>query len=312
MHDRTAIAVLDGGDILGAGPINPEYRALLMFLANRTAATRRAYEEDLRQFSEWLRNRMRKPSMLLADRLDLEMYLEHLTNERQLAQATIARRFGTVRLFLRHCYDEEIISQDPTRRTKAPKVDSDAQRRTWLSTVDMALVLRVAAHDARDYAIIVFMLDTAMRVGEVCSLNVDSVHRETGRVWVSFIGKGGKQARVDLPYRTLEALDRYLAGRTDGPLFTTATGSRIQRQHVARIIRRCAKAAGVTTDITPHGLRRTHARTAAEHGEDLLGIAEALRHKDVAVTKRSYVGEQRGRANMTRQRVADVYTNMAG
>ena len=67
----------------------------------------------------------------------------------------------------------------------------------------------------------------------------------------------------------------------------------------------------VTRRVTPHGLRRTHAKTLAEHGEDLLGIAESLRHKDARVTRQSYIGEARHRANAARQRAADIFGNLA-
>lgn len=308
MEHANAVAVLTPADMLAAGQLNPEHRALLSFLANRTHATRSAYEMDLRLFSDWLREAAGVRSMLLCDRLMLKMYLEYLDKRvPALAQATISRRFGTVRLFLRHAYDEEILDQDPTRGTKPPKVDSDAQRRTWFETSEMQLVLRAAAKNPREHALIRFMLDTAIRVGELCSLEVEDLHLDPGAVWVGFVGKGNRQARVDLPFRTYSVVATYLDGRTTGPLFLNEWGNRITRKNVAVLIRKLAHEAGVNEDVTPHGLRRTHARSAVERGEDILGVSESLRHRDIGVTRRCYVGRQDARANMARQKVSDIF-----
>ena len=308
MDQSNAVVVLTPADMLAAGQLNPEHRALLSFLANRTYATRAAYEMDLRLFSDWLREAVNIRSMLLCDRLTLKLYLEYLTHrEPPLAQSTVSRRFGTVRLFLRHAYDEDIIDDDPTRGTKPPKVDTDAQRRTWIETSDMQLVLRAAEPYPREHALIRFMLDTAIRVGELCSLNVESLHLDAGSVWVEFIGKGNRPAHIDLPFRTYKVLDFYLGGRTTGPMFLNLWGNRITRQNVSVIIRKLTREAGVSDDVTPHCLRRTHAKSAVERGEDILGVSESLRHKDISVTKRCYVGPQTARANMTRQRVSDIF-----
>lgn len=317
MQDSSAVAVLTPADILTAEQMDPERRMLLVFLANRTAATRLAYEIDLQQFHRWTRD-MGLRSMLAAERVHLELYLEHL-KAKGLAEATITRRFGTVKLFLHAAYDEELISQDPTRRIKCPKIDREKQRRTWLSTIDMALVMRAAASDPRDNALMMFMSNTAMRVGEVCALDVANLHREPGRVWVGFIGKGNRSARIDLPYATLTALDTYLGDRAEGPLFVNDKHTRMTRRQVSDALQRLAKRAGVTAfdtsgrgQITPHGIRRTHAKTLAEAGADLLDIAESLRHRDTRVTRDAYIGQSTGRGTMARQKATDIFTNMAG
>jgi integrase len=75
-----------------------------------------------------------------------------------------------------------------------------------------------------------------------------------------------------------------------------------------RYIRNCK----IDYRVTPHGLRRTHAKTAAEQGQDLLGIAESLRHADSRTTRVSYIGLDSGRGELTRQRVSSVYAQMSG
>jgi integrase/recombinase XerD len=305
----TEIRTLGPGSVVRVEDMDPTHKALLMFLANKTAATRRAYEEDLKQFWQWCE--AFPVTVLAVDKIHVQLYLEHLEG-RGLAQATVARRFGTVRNFLKMAYAEELIGQDPTRRIQMPKVDHTKQRRTWFATVDMANVLRAAYPHPRDYALLFFMQATAMRVGEVLPLDADGIHRDPGRAWVGFIGKGAKYAEITLDYPTLTGIDRYLDGRTEGPLFVNEWGNRMTRENVQTVLDRVSRDAGVTYRVTPHGIRRTHAKTAAEQGEDLLGIAESLRHVDSRVTRQSYIGLDSGRGALTRQRVSSVYAQMSG
>jgi integrase/recombinase XerD len=160
----TEIRTLGPGSVVRVEDMDPTHRALLMFLANKTVHTRAAYEHDLKQFWAWCESFPVTP--LGVDKIHVQLYLEHL-QAKGLAQATVRRRFGTVRLFLKLCYEEELIGQDPTRRIQMPKVDHTKQRRTWFTTVDMANVLREAYPHPRDYALLFFMQATAMRVGEV-------------------------------------------------------------------------------------------------------------------------------------------------
>lgn len=288
--------------------LTSEQRALLGFLGKYRANTRVAYETDLRQYAAWCERV--DTSILNADQLRLEMYKAHLEG-RGLAEATIARRFGTVLLFLHHAYAEELIGKDPTLRVSRPKVDHKKQYRTWFATVDFSLLLRESQQRPLDYAVIGLLGFVGLRVSEATGLNVEDVHREVGRVWISFIGKGGGRYDINLPLAVIQAVDRYLDGRTEGPLFLDRNGERLDRRHVQAIIDRCSRSAGITYRVTPHGLRRTLARTLQERGVELGAIQQVLRHADPRVTTTCYIGDGGGVADVARQMATSIYTSMA-
>lgn len=281
-------------DLLVNGGISIEDRAKLGFLANRTSLTRSAYELDLREFKRWTMD-MGFTSMLDVDRLT-------------------SRRLGTVRLFYKFCYESDDIplEKDPACRVKPPKIDRARQHRTWFSTVDMVLVLRAAAESRHkvDFPLLTLMSNTAIRVGELCSLDVESMHRDASSVRISFIGKGSKLASIPLSMPTVAAIDRYLDGRTTGPLFINGWGNRVNRPNVADIIERNRVAAGISYHVTCHGIRRTTARSLAEHGADIFSISEALRHSDPKTTKQAYIGDAGGRGNRALQQASDLFQGM--
>ena len=72
----------------------------------------------------------------------------------------------------------------------------------------------------RNYALVMFLLDTGVRASECVSVRLDDVDWERGRVRVLH-GKGQKQRWVGLGERARAALTEYIAirGPGDGPLF---------------------------------------------------------------------------------------------
>jgi len=70
--------------------------------------------------------------------------------------------------------------------------------------------------------------------------------------------KGGKVVTIPLAPRTARAIDLAVSERTDGPVFVTADGRRLDRHGASRIVRRVARRA----DASSHSASAS--RTAAK------------------------------------------------
>lgn len=85
-------------------------------------------------------------------------------------------------------------------------------------------------------------------------------------------------------------LDAYLRerGTHDGPLFTTASGARIDRHAVFRLVRRLAEEAGIpgAAKMSPHSLRHAFATAARAEGVPLEDVQDAMGHADPRTTRR--------------------------
>lgn len=147
-------------------------------------------------------------------------------------------------------------------------------------------MLKVAkATCARDHLLIAVMGQMGMRVGEACSLNVESLTVAEGVEVLRFIGKGNKAATIVIPLPVLRPLHLLTAEVKTGALFTTRTGRRMDRRDAARVVTRIAKAAGVDHHVTPHALRRGFANAGRYAGVERGRLQEALRHADGKTTE---------------------------
>jgi integrase/recombinase XerD len=311
----TVSAILPAGHdgTLNLAGQDAETRAVWAFLARyRNDRTRLNYKHDIDQFARWVRYDADLPSLLHVTRMHAELYLRHLQRA-GYAEATVCRRFGTIRMFYKYAVIDDVIVKDPTVAVESPKIDHDAQRRTWLTTLQFSKLLNYSRGNPRSHAMVCALGMMGMRIAEMCSLDVTDVQRLIGAANVTFVGKGGRTFTLDLPLEVLTAFDRISAGRTTGPLFLTRdTGTRWLPADVRRHLATLVRQAGLgDVDITPHGLRRTAARTLAERGVELGAIQEFLRHKDPRVTKLCYIGPDSGAGSLARQLLAGVYSNTA-
>src|SRR5205085_2337899 len=102
----------------------------------------------------------------------------------------------------------------------------------------------------RNVALIMVLVDTGMRVSELCSLLVGEVDRGTGELTVT--GKGNKKRRVYMGSAARRALWRYLEtdrrqALPDEPLFTSAggvqSGTALTPSGILQFLKKAARAA---------------------------------------------------------------------
>ncbi|BAH55488.1 tyrosine-type recombinase/integrase [Rhodococcus opacus] len=144
----------------------------------------------------------------------------------------------------------------------------------------------------RDQAMFTLAAHTGLRVSELISLTVDSVHLGTA-AHVACTGKGRKHRATPLTTATAALLKTYLHERhthpghalfpnpRGEPLSVDAIGQRL-RTHVRRAARACPELAG--THVTVHTLRHTAAMRFLAAGIDTAVIALWLGHESTATT----------------------------
>ena len=135
------------------------------------------------------------------------------------------------------------------------------------------------------------MLDTGMRVSEVCGLNLEDVDFDDGSARV-LGGKGDKDRLVLFTDRTVGRLQAWmpirsrLADRRELACFVNRHGRRLQPRGVQRLIDTLGQEAGLPKGkLTPHVLRHNFATGLLERGADLVTIQRLMGHATIATTR---------------------------
>lgn len=257
-------------------------------------ATVKAYRSDLRDLGGSVGGGP-------VNRIDLEMLREWLwqATQRGDARATLARRAATARAFFGWAREHDLIPVDPSLRLVAPK------RAKTLPTVAskdaMAELLethRQAASEGdpvalRDHAVLELLYGAAVRVSELCGLDVDDLDLDRGTALVR--GKGDKERVVPFGVPARDALGAYLnrarpallarAAATSPAVFLGSRGRRLGPRTVYEVVARAlAPVVGAET-VGPHALRHTAATHLLDGGADLRAVQEILGHASLGTTQ---------------------------
>lgn len=278
---------------------------------NLSPHTCRAYLADVRQFLAFLGA---TPRASAASGEQVRDYLASLHARRH--PATLGRKLASLRTFFRFAVRSGWCGADPSDGIPAPRTPKRLPRPLAVDDC-VALIERAPSPGAaasrsgeqepRDRALVELLYGAGLRVSELAQLDVRDVDLERGDVRV--LGKGGVERVVPLPLQARRALDAYLgtrfAGRAPGtPLFTALRlrGGALRRlgvRDVRRVLRRRARAAGLTDRVHPHRLRHSYATHLLDMGADLREIQELLGHASLATTEK-YTA-------VSMERLAEVY-----
>jgi integrase/recombinase XerD len=252
--------------------------------------TLRSYRYDLRQLAGHLDGLDRR-----LDDARREDLLGFLATQVQAGGSprSISRYLSCFRQFFRWLVREGRVANDPTALIENPKLGrglpkalSEQQVVDLLEAPDTGTALGV-----RDRTMLELMYATGLRVSELVALDVSGVNVNQGVVRVT--GKGGKERLVPLGEESASWIQRYLrearpdllGGGASPRLFVTARKSGMTRQAFWYAIRKHARTAGITRDVSPHMLRHSFATHLLNHGADLRVVQLLLGHSDLSTTQ---------------------------
>ena len=240
------------------------------------------YQRYILQFLLWIDKSPREVT-----REDLERYKTHMAIEKKYSKGSMyihIKGLQAFYLFLKMDIAKEL--SPPKRPESLPK---------YLSEEEMAHIFAAAKTDKtnglRDYAILLVLGYTGLRVQELCNLNVEDIdfHEKTIKVKS---GKGEKDRVVIFEEMTEEALKnhltnkhRYISQDEPAAVFVSSQLERIIPRSVEKLVKKYAAEAGIPKKVTPHVFRHTMATTLLKHGADIRFIQQLLGHSSIATTQ---------------------------
>lgn len=268
---------------------------LLNFNSPQTSAT---YERALNQFSQFAGNGMVTQSTVIAFKTYLGTKENPETNERPDSDSTINLKLSALSSFFKFVVERGLMSANPVDGVKRLSVKPYGKA-TYLNAADNQDMRLLEQPDTatligkRDYAILLLLLTTGVRVSALVNATVADVKKHATGYILYYTNKGGATESAQLLPFVHEALKVYLKARSSAgkhaPLFetieTNRTGKQVKpltRNAITAMISRYAKAAGLH-HVTAHSLRHTAAMVAAKQGT-VAQVKAFLRHKSARTT----------------------------
>ncbi len=145
--------------------------------------------------------------------------------------------------------------------------------------------------DRRNYALIMVLYRSGLRLAEALALRPCDVELERGAIRVLH-GKGGRARTVGIDPRGAYELGDWIdehqsLGYTFGDLlFVTASGHALRQGYLRRKFPELGKLAGIHKRLHAHGFRHTHAAELRSEGVDIAIIKQQLGHASLLTTFR--------------------------
>lgn len=288
--------------------LNPWQQAALDWLMNfNSASTRKTYRHAVNSFFASCTKppEQAAQSDVLRFRYELE--------EAGYNQTTINQRLAGLSSFFAFAVGRNLRPDNPCDGVKRKAVNPYGKA-TFLDGTNgqdlqlLRVIDRKTDKGKRDYAILVTLLTTAVRVEAVANLRIRDLRGQGDMVFMQYTNKGGEVIEKRLQPVVIRAIVDYMDTRRemteDSPVFVmTPRGRRgtenlnTYTEHVvdtdkpltSRTIQKLVKyyadkAFGPGHGITPHSLRHTAAMNAIQNGASVIEVSRLLRHKNLRVT----------------------------
>jgi site-specific recombinase XerD len=177
---------------------------------SKSEATRKTYRQAIDGFFRFMGNT--HPAVI--DQNDIILWRDHLQNQKEKS-TTVALKVSVLRSFFEYLYGNGIVLTNPAAgpSVRVLLVRSKPQSRA-LSEKEIGHLLAGpntrTADGARDYTILLMLMESGLNVGDLCSLRVSSVRTVSANSVLVSRGRGGVDRIAPLSGEVHYAIDNYL------------------------------------------------------------------------------------------------------
>jgi site-specific recombinase XerD len=219
------------------------------------------------------------------ERSDVEGYVEH-EQDRGLKLSTVKTRLATVKAFLRFMAEKGVIGQEVFPWRLKIKVPDTLPRAMDAEDVERLLA---APGTERDRAMVLLLLRTGMRIGELLRTRMVDVNLAEQKILIYEAQKNHMGRVVYFSDDAKAALERWIEKRDNSqPILFYSPKGGVLSYAAARVrFVKCVARAGLSQKgSTLHSLRHTFATDLLNAGMPLEVLEKLLGHRSLEVTRR--------------------------
>jgi len=207
-------------------------------------------------------------------------------------ETSINTRLRAIRSFFNFLEKERMITENPAKelsliqqKKEVIETFSREQLRTILRQPNLETFTGL-----RDYTLMLFLVETGVRVRELTEISVRDIRWEDSQVLIN--GKGYKDRLVPIQTTTKRQLRKYIAVRGDvksDALFVTIDNTPLTIRQVQERISKYGRMANIKdVRCSPHTFRHTFAKMSVQNGADVFALQAVLGHTSLEMV-RNYV-----------------------
>lgn len=229
----------------------------------------------LEQFDKWLEGS--GTNLEEFSRSDVQRYIDYLAAKKKSA-STINKIWNAVKKYCKfigkeECIEDIAVVKAPDYKKETPQALSRNERNHLIRKIN-----RIG--NKRDFAILMVLLNTGVRVSELVSINRIDLDLSERKGNLKVVGKGDKERTIPLNVEARRAIHKYLEERTDqySALFLSNRGKRISVRTVQNLIHKYG--------YHVHQFRHTFITDLQRSGADLILIQSLSGHSSLDILNR--------------------------
>ena len=258
---------------------NNDSEMLLSWLTNkRSAHTQRQYTCTIQQFLAFTGKDL---SEIMLE--DIQDYLRSLTLRKQKA-STIKVKLMIIKSLFSYCVKTGYLKVNPASMIESPKVNETISEK--LLTIEDVNKLIDHAQTTRDKLLVKVMFGLGLRVSETVNLKWSNFRVDDDLVNLSIVGKGSKQRTILVIPSLWEELQELRQEGIDYLFTAYKRNSPLRRNSAHTLLKKIAKRASLSEQLSCHWLRHSHATEAIKGGCDLSLLQQSLGHSSITTTQK--------------------------
>lgn len=261
----------------------------------RNKNTRAAYARAVGRFCAWCEGRGLRLEQVSP--VAVAAYIEQHGGSRP----TVKQHLAALRMMFDYLVTGGVLAVNPAASVKGPRyvmktgktpVLSGEEARQLIESIEDTSLLGL-----RDRALLGLMVYSFARVGAVVGMKVEDYYQHGKRWWIRLSEKGGKFHEMPVHHKAEEYLDAYvtaagIASAKKSPLFRSGAGRSgvlsdkpLSRVDVFAMVKRRARAAGVSERIGCHTFRATGITVYLKNGGSLETAQRMANHESIKTTR---------------------------
>lgn len=262
----------------------------------QNANTRMAYAQAVAQFSRWCdRKRLNLTEL---SPFVIAAYIEELGKKK--SKPTVKQHLAAIRMLFDYLVTGQVMKLNPAYSVRGPKyvvhvgktpVLNAEEARRLLDSIDTSTIVGL-----RDRAMIGVMVYSFARVSATVGMNVEDYYRQGTQGRFRLHEKGGILHSVPAHHNADAYVNEYLQAAGHGeenraPLFQSVsrarqlTGRRLNRFDALAMVKRRARAAGLSPTVCCHTFRATGITAYLENNGTIEHAQELAAHESPRTTK---------------------------